>query len=199
MCALYARVRGTCTSIRVNLIVGLMGAGEQGAAYTTLPGATISTFLTNTNGQLKLKRLHMCFFKNYIPDMLPVHNVSIYIDVAHIEDAVIFVLLLCSILCHTSRYSYICLKTIENMLNMQFIVSVWNWLHRFVTIVAPSIMCLYCTLCVSMQPSIWTNCRQQQHDQIKIASFVLGLIIMLAGYFNPYGQFYTHCRYDKVK
>ena len=49
-----------------------------------------------------------------------------------------------------------------------------------------------------MQPSIWTNCRQQQHNQIKIASFVLGLIIMLAGYFNPYDQFYTHCRYDKV-
>ena len=36
----------------------------------------------------------MCVFKNYIPDMKPVHNVSIYIDVAHIDDAVIFVLLL---------------------------------------------------------------------------------------------------------
>ena len=47
MCALYARVRGTCTSIRVNLIVGLMGAGEQGAAYTTLPVATISFNIFN--------------------------------------------------------------------------------------------------------------------------------------------------------
>ena len=110
MCALYARVRGTCTSIRVNLIVGLMGAGEQGAAYTTLPGSNYFNIF-NKHEWPTLAQTPLCVFKNYIPDMLPVHNVSIHRCCTHWWCSHFCVVT--SILCHPSRYSYCCLKTSE--------------------------------------------------------------------------------------